>query len=112
MINHISKAKLSTTQMSTMLGVTFERRAFTPVLHHRMRKKYVISRALIFRDGLYDLLELFKKTQEVKKEGGMFEIVANSSDFSIKFLHVQFKLMRDYACMYLDLILNGGALSY
>ena len=61
-----------------------------------------------YGEDMHDLPGLFEKCRQVKSEGGLFEIVPSPTDFGIKSIHVQARLMRAYAMMYPDLKIVDG----
>ena len=104
-IFHLSCAKVTVTQMATALESISPGRAFTPQLLKRLRLKILQSR---YGTDMHDLPGLFEKCKQVQAGGGTFEIVPSSSDFGIESIHVQSKLMNEYAAIYRNLKIIDG----
>jgi hypothetical protein len=86
-------------QMCVNLEDLFPSRSFTSSMLYRMRDKFL--KAKYGADG-HNLADLFMKAETIKHLGGRFVAVPSSTDFSIKTIHCQTKLMGEYARIYGD----------
>ena len=105
MIQLLSCSKVSITHIATSLESMYENRAYTPVLLKRLRQKHLHAK---YGEDMHDLPSLFKKCNQVKAEGGVFEIVPSPQDFGFKSIHFQTKLMHEYAVIYSELRIADG----
>ena len=105
LIQYLSTARMSIPEMSSALERIFPGRAFTSELLHRQKGKHLDER---YGTDRHDIPGLFQKCHDVRSLGGIFEIEPSSSDFGIQSIHVQTKLMGDYANVYGDLMMAYG----
>jgi hypothetical protein len=101
-----SLSRVNVAQMRFNLEELYPTRTFCAKMLHRMKAKYIKSRYGEGGEG-HDLRDLFKKGDLIRQLGGIFEVIPDEN-FSVRTIHCQTKLMKEYAHVYGDFKMADG----
>jgi hypothetical protein len=96
-IKEQSQCRVHIPQMRTNLEEYFPGRSVSQMMLHQMRNQFLNEK--YGPDG-HNLRDLFMKGGRIWRLGGKFLVVPSSSNFSIKTIHCQTKLIGEYATVY------------